>query len=182
MTVPRKPFLKISGEAAVWLGIAAVAWVLTYQFADRDMLFRWGADLWPRAVIIAIVVGAVVQFLVQFRALASAAGSAQAEIDEEADEGLRPARAIVTTVATLVVPLVYLYLLPRAGYYLTTPFFICAVMFIFGVRKARHLVGTAAAIYLILLLIFTKVLFVPMPAGYWPGFYDFSNWLLDLIG
>lgn len=181
MQVPEKALFRISGEAAVWLGIAALAWALTYEFTGKDMLFRWGADLWPRAVIIALVIGALVQFVVQYKALATAPGD-----DGPAQEAPHPrrvrGRALLTTAATLLAPLVYLYLLPRAGYYVTTPFFISGVMFIFGVRRMRHLVGTAIAIYFVLLLVFTKILFVPMPAGYWPGFYDFSNWLLELLG
>lgn len=26
-----------------------------------------------------------------------------------------------------------------------------------------------------------KLLFVPLPTGNWPGFYDFSNWLLEIL-
>ena len=36
-------------------------------------------------------------------------------------------------------------------------------------------------IYGVVTLIFTRVLYVGLPTGYWPGFYDFGNWFVVLL-
>ena len=43
------------------------------------------------------------------------------------------------------------------------------------------MLATTAGLYLGSLAIFSKLLFVPLPTGNWPGFYDFSNWLLEIL-
>ena len=40
------------------------------------------------------------------------------------------------------------------------------------------LIGVTLLIYILINLIFTSLLFVALPTGTWPGFYDFSNWFL----
>lgn len=36
-------------------------------------------------------------------------------------------------------------------------------------------------IYGVITVIFTRVLFLQLPIGYWPGFYDFGNWAVILL-
>jgi hypothetical protein len=78
-------------------------------------------------------------------------------------------------------PLIYAWLLPRAGYYIATPVFIATYMSILGVSRWRTIALTTIAAYAALLLVFTRLLYIPLPTGNWPGFYDFSNWLLVLL-
>ncbi|MFQ5995208.1 MAG: tripartite tricarboxylate transporter TctB family protein [Acidiferrobacterales bacterium] len=166
-------------ELAVWLAIAAVAFYFTFDFDEPLDIYRFGAASWPRVVIAALAIGAVVQFL----------RSLLMRRDRE-NEGLssywsRIKGAGFTTnvklVGTFAVPLLYVYLLPKTGYYATTPFFLSGYMFLMGERRLLHLIGSSLLIYGISLLIFAKLLFVALPVGNWPGFYHFSNWLLVLI-
>ena len=30
-------------------------------------------------------------------------------------------------------------------------------------------------------VIFTRLLYVGLPTGYWPGFYDFGNWVVVFV-
>lgn len=169
------------GEAAVWIGIAAIAWIYSYEFAGgggEAMLFRWGAEAWPRAVIIGLTLCAICQCVVELR---RATGRGNAEDDDGKSKARYDFQAITGIVATFMLPLLYAFLLPRTGYYATTPFFIAAIMYTFGVRRPLHLIGTNILIYGIILLVFSKLLFVAMPTGYWPGFYDFSNWFIGLL-
>ncbi|UEX77402.1 tripartite tricarboxylate transporter TctB family protein [Spiribacter halobius] len=179
MSASTRELLKISSEAAVWLGIAAFAWIQTYEFAGQDMIFRWGAAIWPRAVIVALVLGAAVQFLGRLMAWQQRRGREAAA--SPATPRVRDWRATARTGAMLVVPLVYLYLLPRMGYFVTTPFFIGLLVHIYGIRQPAKVVGIALAVYAALLLFFTTLLFVPLPTGYWPGFYEFNTWFAELV-
>ena len=72
-------------------------------------------------------------------------------------------------------------LLPRTGYFATTPLFLIAYMLAFREHSVRHMLLTTALLYVGSLAIFSKLLFVPLPTGNWPGFYDFSNWLLKIL-
>lgn len=83
--------------------------------------------------------------------------------------------------STFGLPFVYLALLPRTGYFATTPLFLVAYMLVFRERSLKYMLATAALLYLGSLAIFSKLLFVPLPTGNWPGFYDFSNWLLKIL-
>lgn len=182
MTLSDKALLRIGGEAAVWLGVAAFAWMLTYEFADEDMLFRWGAAIWPRTIIIALAFGAVVQFFVRYRALLAWKRTQQPTSAGTSSDSSGGIAAMVTTAAMISVPLLYLFLLPRTGYYLTTPFFIALLIYLFGIRRPVRLIVITIAIYVVFLLIFTKILFVPMPTGYWPGFYELNNSIVEMLG
>ena len=84
-------------------------------------------------------------------------------------------------VATFTLPLLYLVALPRTGYFVTTPLFLVAYMLAFRERNLKYMLATTAGLYAGSLAIFSKLLFVPLPTGNWPGFYDFSNWLLEIL-
>ena len=84
-------------------------------------------------------------------------------------------------VATFTLPLLYLVALPRTGYFVTTPLFLIAYMLAFRERNLKYMLATTAGLYVGSLAIFSKLLFVPLPTGNWPGFYDFSNWLLEIL-
>jgi putative tricarboxylic transport membrane protein len=165
-------------ETAFWLILAGGAWLLSMEFAGKDMLFRWGAEFWPRAVAVLMAILAVLQFAIRFRQLEAAASPVG---QEEAKAHASP-RQQVRLGLTLLVPITYLYLLPRAGYFILTPFFISLMMLLFGMRRPLHLLGTAAGIYVAFLLVFSKLLAVPLPTGYWPVFYHFNTAFAKFLG
>ena len=43
---------------------------------------------------------------------------------------------------------------------------------------AGMLSAEALGLYAVVTLIFTRLLYVGLPTGYWPGFYDFGNWVV----
>lgn len=167
-------------ELGIWLALATFALYLTFGFDDPLKVYRFGAASWPRVIIFALFVCALAQcfFMARKRlhddAMPERSGY-WAQL-REAGLGLN-----LKLLAMFTLPLFYLYLLPRTGYYFTTPFFLSGYMLLLGERRLRHLVGTSLLFYGLSLLVFTKLLFVPLPTGNWPGFYDFSNWLLILI-
>jgi hypothetical protein len=82
---------------------------------------------------------------------------------------------------TLALPIVYASLLNYTGYYFTTPLFLAGYLYLIGERRVKWLVIVPIAIWAVLTIVFTRFLYVGLPVGYWPGFYDFSNWLIVLI-
>ncbi|MEM9442992.1 MAG: tripartite tricarboxylate transporter TctB family protein, partial [Pseudomonadota bacterium] len=80
-----------------------------------------------------------------------------------------------------VIPLIYAWLLPRTGFYLTTPVFLIVFLLYVGERRWYVVVLTTAIITALVFLIFAKLFYVALPVGNWPGFYDVNNWLLVTI-
>lgn len=112
---------------------------------------------------------------------AGGTGEDSREAEDGAGETQRGWAARFRILSTFGLPFVYLALLPRTGYFVTTPLFLVACMLVFRERSLKYMLATAALLYLGSLAIFSKLLFVPLPTGNWPGFYDFSNWLLKIL-
>ena len=198
------------GEAGAWLVLAVGMWIYSFRFDGEFPAYLWGPVSWPRAVLAAIVVLALVQLVVRTvveRRAESVAprggpdGQGEARHDmrdsgngdgaESSDDGggepgasdaaYSGLDARLRIVATFTLPLLYLVALPRTGYFVTTPLFLVAYMLAFRERNLKYMLATTAGLYAGSLAIFSKLLFVPLPTGNWPGFYDFSNWLLEIL-
>jgi hypothetical protein len=161
-------------ELAVWLGLAVIAYALTFEFADEVGTYAWGAASWPRAVILLIAVGALAQFAARLRAR----GPGGQDAGMAPTRFRVPGRSAIKISGSLALPLVYVYLLPKAGFYITTPLFLVAYLLLLGERRPAVVATTTLVIYAAINLVFTKLFYVALPTGNWPGFYDFSNWFL----
>ncbi len=155
-------------ELAFWLTLALIAFGLSFQFSDEVGTYQWGAASWPRAVILLMVIAALIN---TWRARPAAVTF------EESDEG----GSVLAYLGLFLIPLVYAWLLPRTGFYLTTPLFLITYLLYVGERRVGVILATTAIIAVVINLIFTKLFYVALPVGNWPGFYDANNWLLTVI-
>lgn len=167
-------------ELGIWLVLVGGAFYLSFSFDEPLQVYRFGAASWPRVIIGALFIGALTQFMLAARQRLSERGAAPVEgyWSQLRRTGLG---LNLRLLGMFGLPLLYVYFLPRTGFYVTTPFFLSGYMLLLGERRLRHLVGTSLLIHGFALLVFGRLLFVPLPTGNWPGFYDFSNWLLVLI-
>jgi hypothetical protein len=161
-------------ELLIWLALALAAFALTFQFSAEPGSYRWGAASWPRAILLLMAVFAVAQFLLHRKPSSKEEGSMNRPATTAAGNRIQ-------LIATFVLPLIYLALLPKAGFYLSTPLFLLAFLWILGERRWPYLIGVPLLIYVLINLLFTRLFYVALPTGSWPGFYDFSNWLIVLI-
>jgi hypothetical protein len=171
-------------EGLIWITIACVAFVLTYQFNEPLAQYRYGASGWPRTLIFAIAIFALVHvlwtlILSRGRAVVDT-GKAQIS-DMPSTRSTAGALVYAKRIGTFIIPLLYLFLMPRTGFYLVTPLFVAGYMALLGERRWLHLVGTTLFIYVLSLVVFTKLLYVPLPVGNWPGFYDINSFFVALI-
>jgi len=170
-------------EVAFWIAFAALAYALTFQF-DRDIeMYKFGASGWPRVVILLIVLSAIGQFFHHVRTrrqelLGAPLPARPGLLQRVANYGLGSTARMVIILA---LPVIYAVLLPYTGYYFTTPIFLGSYLYMSGERRLKWLILVPLAIYVVVTILFTRLLFVSLPVGYWPGFYDFSNWLIVLI-
>jgi hypothetical protein len=171
-------------EGAIWLALAVAAFALTFQFDEPLSNYRYGGAGWPRAIIVGIALFASAQTVSRLRQTSMGRAPSAMEDPGQGLSGEIAATGILVNLkrlGTFAVPLVYLLLMPRMGYYIVTPFFISGYMTLLGERRLVHLGGTTLFIYVLTLLIFAKLLFVPVPVGTWPGFYEVNSLFLSLI-
>lgn len=166
-------------EAVFWLGFAVLAYAFTFSFDREVEIYRFGAAGWPRAVIVLLALAALCQLAQVLRAPeVSRPGSEEGPDGSEMATATRGPGYRLRVAATLLLPLAYAASLDHTGFYVTTPVFLAAYLFIIGERRVRFLILVPLVIYLFLLLFFTKLLFVNLPVGNWHPFYDVSHWLL----
>lgn len=168
-------------ELAIWLTLVIGMWVYSYQFDRKLQSYAFGPVAWPRAVLLFIALAAVIAFAADWRRNQAAEARPAADIVRTPRTPTRLG-ANLRLLAAFALPLTYVWLLPHAGYFATTPFFLAVSMRLLGLRRWPVVIALSLAIYALMLLLFSKLLFIPLPTGNWPGFYDFSNWLLVRIG
>jgi hypothetical protein len=171
-------------EGLIWITIACVAFVLTYQFNEPLAQYRYGASGWPRTLLLAIAVFALINVL--WSVFLSGRKGIIAESERKVSESLSTdstsgATTYLKRIGAFVIPLLYIFLMPRAGFYIITPLFVGGYMALLGERRWVHLVGTTMLIYVLSLVVFTRLLYVPLPVGNWPGFYDINSFFVALI-
>jgi ABC-type polysaccharide/polyol phosphate export permease len=64
--------------------------------------------------------------------------------------------------------------------YSAAPFFIAAVIWLFGERRWKWIISITILIYAILLGLFVVTLNAPLPQGNVSPFYDFSGFILKM--
>ena len=118
--------LSILGELSFWLVLAGVAYGLTFDFAGESGTYAWGAASWPRAIILIMVLGALLHAALRARGLRRQAPDApgrRRRLGGSIDLG-----ATLTLVVMFALPLAYLLLLPRVGFYVSTPVFLAVAI------------------------------------------------------
>ncbi|MCK5339101.1 MAG: tripartite tricarboxylate transporter TctB family protein, partial [Bacteroidales bacterium] len=73
-------------------------------------------------------------------------------------------KIVLIIIALLII---YLFAMQWAGYYLTTPFFILATMYLLKYRKMAVMGINAFGFVLFSYLIFSKLLHIELPLGWW---------------
>lgn len=163
---------------AFWCVLAITGFALTFGFEGDIANYRYGAGGWPRALFAAMLLFATIQLLATLRALNRDGDGGNAA------EGCDDAASVVIgglPLRTVAVPVIYIALLQPVGFFVATPPFLAAVMMSMGERRPLHILLVTGLIYAIVILVFIKLLYVPLPVGTWPGFYEIGNWLLSAV-
>ena len=181
----RSPQTRSIVEGACWLTFSAAAFALTFGFDDPLPMFEWGAAFWPRVMLFGIAATALI-FIIRglvFKDSGSATPRSADTGEDHAGEKIVTAQTWQERIRVLLmfgVPVLYVYAMHQFGFLLVTPFFLVAYMYIFGVRRWVPLLSVTAGLYAVVVLIFVKLIFTPMPQG--AGiFYTVNGYLLGLI-
>ena len=172
-------------ELFIWLALVFLAYGLTYRFDKHLENYQYGAASWPRVIILGMAIFALIEAILglrEFRRIRTASAEVVGEPkDVELGKPLPGDSAHLKRLATFLTPLLFLFMIPRMGYYVSAPLFIAGFMLLLGERRSIYLIVTSFLIYAVTLVVFTKLLFVPLPEGSWPGFYEISSWIIVLL-
>ncbi len=159
------------GEFIVTFGIGLVAFLQSFSFDDPIELYRYGANCWPAAIAISMMVCSLCLFLYRRYVPASSA-------DTEEEEDHIPFRR---RIPVFVIPIIFVLLLPYIGFYAGILIFLPVYAWFLGQRNIRKTLSVCFLIAALIIVVFTKYLFVPFPVGTWPGFYEFNSALVAFL-
>lgn len=173
-------------EFSFWAVVTIILWWQTSLFADETIAeYAFGADGWVKIVLLGIMLGASGQLLIGV--LAARGGKPASTPAPKIHPKTYIAKLLhfnstrLQTALIFIAPLIYLFLMQRLGFFFLTPFFIIAYLWILEVRKWHYLLLVAAAVYGVVLLIFTRIFYVALPVGSWEIFYNINTSIITLV-
>ena len=153
-------------EYVAWLAVAAFFYGFSFSFAGAGNDETLGPAVWPRVFCFVLLIVATLHL-------------ARGMDEEEAIEDAGP--AVLPSLKLFVVPILFVFLIPRIGFYPATVLFLLGQLLVLGERRpvvlATATIGIAAAIF----LVFTTIFFVAVPLGTWPGFNEMNGRFVTLL-
>ncbi len=168
-------------EAGIWSLIVAIFFGYTFEFNQPIEIYKFGATGWPRVIILLLLLVTLGNLFHQFRngSTIQKGRVGIAETDEAPTDYSNPA-TLAKIMAILFTPFLFAWLLKPVGMYSGAPFFIAAVIWLFGERRWQWILGITLLIYAILLGLFVVTLNAPLPQGNVSPFYDVSGFILKM--
>ena len=168
-------------EAAVWFSIALLFFINSFEFNQPIEIYKFGATGWPRVVLALLLLAVLGNLYYQYH---HGSELQQGQVGVSDDAGNQADYSDPSTqakmAAVLLTPFLFAWLLNPVGIYFGAPFFIALVIWLFGERRWRSILGTTFLIYFIFLGLFVVVLNAPLPQGNMSPFYDYSGWILKV--
>jgi hypothetical protein len=164
-------------EAAIFLLIVAVFYGFSFEFNQTIEIYRFGATAWPRVVIVLLLLATIGNIWFHYKH-GSASQETIGQSEDEAD--FSDPGTITRMLAILLTPFLFASLLKPVGIYFSAPFFIAAVMWLFGERRIKAILIMTVVIYFVFIGLFLVILNAPLPQGNMSPFYDFSAWILTM--
>ena len=84
-------------------------------------------------------------------------------------------------IAIFGMPLLYLWAMHRIGFFVASPLFIAAYLYVLEVRNWRHILGVTVIILALLFYVFVRLFYVAVPVGAWESFYAINNEIITYI-
>ncbi|MCE2522394.1 MAG: tripartite tricarboxylate transporter TctB family protein [Rhodobacteraceae bacterium] len=168
-------------EWLAWTAIAGVAFLQIGNFRREIADYAFGADGWPLAICSAIFIGATLQLVVMLLRNRAGMQSQLESAGNSRETDSTPGWPSLQLVAIFMLPFIYLFLMPRLGFFAMTPFFIVALLLLMQVRSFATIALVTLFAYGIALLIFTRLFYVALPVGRIEPFYGINNAIVSLV-
>ena len=193
----------IASEWLFWAVLALILWLQTGAFSEEIAEYKFGADGWPKMVILGIIVGATGQAAFKWFAVSvvNEGDEARQDASEAPVAGLSPPVPLPTNLlstgllpknstawrklgqklAIFGLPLVYLWAMHRIGFFVASPLFIALYLYVLEARNWRHIAGVTAIILALVFYVFVRLFYVAVPVGAWEIFYSVNNEIITYI-
>ena len=168
----------IFSEWLFWSVLALILWLQTGAFSEEIAEYKFGADGWPKMVIIGLVVGATGQALLKWVAAPDSPSESEQAAPVSQD---RSWQKIGQKLAIFGLPLLYLWAMHRIGFFVASPLFILAYLYVLEVRNWRYLLGVTALVLAVIFFVFVRLFYVAVPVGAWETFYAINNDIITYI-
>ena len=176
-----RPLLEWGG----WCLLVLLLWQQTDHFAQPMSEFRFGADGWPKTVLLLLLLGATAQTASELlkQSVAHKSKKASPKTARKSAKTPSPSRSMSwhQVVAVFCLPLVYVFLMRRIGFFLATPLFVLAYLWTLEVRRWQHLVAVSLTVLAVVLLVFVRFFYVALPVGSWEWAYAINNAIVALV-
>lgn len=157
-----------------WLLLAAAFYSLSFGFADEaGTTFEWGPAAWPRAAALLMAAAAVANYLANRPVAGRGTPSGSMAWWNRGE--------MLSVAGMVAIPLVYTWLIPRAGFYISTLLFLPAYMRLLGECRWWMITAVTVLLFALVNLVFTVLFYAGLPTGRWPGFYEASSWFVTVI-
>ena len=173
--------VKIFAEWLFWSVLALILWMQTGAFSEEIAEYKFGADGWPKLVIGGIVIGATGQALLKLLDSRTAQNSDGEEAATATPSTPISWRKRGQQIAIFGMPLLYLWAMHRIGFFVASPLFIAAYLYVLEVRNWRHILGVTVIILALLFYVFVRLFYVAVPVGAWESFYAINNEIITYI-
>ncbi|MGC6529876.1 MAG: tripartite tricarboxylate transporter TctB family protein [Candidatus Puniceispirillaceae bacterium] len=163
-------------EWLFWVILVVLLWAQTSAFNEPIAEYHFGATGWPRMVLAGIFIGATGQMLLGV--FVNKDGQ-----DDQLDHDTKPEKIVKRwqQLAIFGMPFLYLWLMHRIGFFVATPLFIFAYLWVLEVRNIKHLLGVTIGVTAFIFFIFVRLFYVAMPVGSWLTFYEINNQIIILV-
>lgn len=159
-------------EFLFWFGIGLIAFLLTFTFNDTIALYHYGANRWPAGIAVILMACASMQYgYYLFH-------QSVKEEEKEDNEYCIPLRKMWSMFA---IPIGYVLLIPYIGFYAGTIIFLPIYSWSVSRENLLKTLVICDSVACLLVVIFTKLLFVPFPVGTLPLFYQFNSEIVKLL-
>ena len=155
-------------EFSVLLAVGIAAFLLTFTFDDEIALYRYGANLWPAILSLGLILCTVIIFV-------HTLFYGDSSIEEEGGTNLQ------TLARVFILPIFYVILLPYVGFYSATIIFLPLYTYIIHMKSFLKVLLRCLAVACVIIVVFTKFLFVPFPVGTISLFYTINSEIVNLL-
>jgi cell division protein FtsW (lipid II flippase) len=138
-------------------GFSAFYYYLITRLPDRNLPNTLGVDFVPRILVLGLVVLTVIMFLQNLF-------SKRTDDDDGSKKRTKESLTVIFRILlTLSVIILYIILMIRFGYLITTPFFMVIILWLAGCRHTRHLIVVPLLVSFIVYYVFYNFFHVPLP-------------------
>lgn len=160
------------GRADRWIGTGLVAGALALWWVLLRTPVPAGAEsgrplLWPRVILVLLALSGGVLVLSGYRRAAAPAGASPGAPGASPVEAEPPAarRRAPGNYLAVLASFAFPFLMTQLGFFLTTFLYLLAAMYLLKERRVAVLAGVPLGICLLVLLVFVRLFYVPLPAG-----------------